>query len=113
MHNSVRKLLKDNGLDIVEMKHSREKTICCGEGGCVFPVSPDLASTWTKARKNEAGTNQIITYCAGCCASLGKSVKTDHILDILFEPEKAMKGAVKVSSPPYSLIWHGLILNIN
>ncbi len=104
IHDSIRKLVKDQGLEIKEMEHCREKTTCCGEGGSAFCVTPDLASAWRKRRKKEAGHNRIITYCAGCCAFLGKSVQTDHILDLLFEPEKTMDGSVKRSTPPFTYL---------
>ncbi len=104
IHDSVRKLVKDQGLEIKEMEHCREKTTCCGEGGAAFAVTPDLASVWRKRRKEEAGNNRIITYCAGCCAFLGKSVRTDHLLDLLFEPEKTMNGSVKRSTPPFTYL---------
>ncbi|SDU55146.1 VTT domain-containing protein [Desulfobacula phenolica] len=102
MHNYVRKLLTDNGLEIKEMKHCREKTVCCGEGGSVLFVAPDFASNWGNTRKKEAADKRIITYCAGCCSLLGKTVQTDHVLDLLFEPEKTMQGSVKPSSAPFT-----------
>ena len=104
IHDSVRQLVKDQGLEIKEMAHSREKTICCGEGGSVFAVTPEFASTWRQRRIQEAGNDRIITYCAGCCAFLGKSVQTDHILDLFFEPEKTMAGAVKPTIPPFTYL---------
>ncbi len=104
IHTSVRRLIKDKGLEIQEMEHCREKTICCGEGGSVFPVSPGLASNWGIMRKKEAGNNRIITYCAGCSVFLGKSVQTDHLLDLLFEPEKTMECSLKKTSPPFTYL---------
>ncbi len=105
IHDSVRKLLKNNGLEIEEMEHCREKTVCCGEGGSVPFVAPDFAANWVNTRKKEAAGNRIITYCAGCCSLLGKSVQTDHVLDILFEPENTMKGSVKISSSPFTYFY--------
>ncbi len=104
IHTSVRRLIKDKGLEIQEMEHCREKTICCGEGGSVFSVTPGLASNWGIIRKKEAGNNRVITYCAGCAAFLGKSVQTDHILDLLFEPEKTMACSIKKTSPPFTYL---------
>jgi len=104
IHTSVRQLIKDTGLDIQEMKHNREKTICCGEGGSVFPVKPGLAANWKAIRKKEAGGKRIITYCAGCSAFLGKAVQTDHLLDLLFEPEKTMAGSIKITSSPFTYL---------
>lgn len=104
IHTSVRSLIKNKGLEIQEMEHCREKTICCGEGGSVFSVTPGLASNWGIIRKKEAGNHRIITYCAGCSEFLGKSVQTDHLLDLLFEPEKTMDCSLKKSSPPFTYL---------
>lgn len=104
IHTSVRQLITDKGLDIQEMEHSREKTICCGEGGSVSSVAPGLAENWGIIRKKEAGKNRVITYCAGCSQFLGKSVQTDHLLDLLFEPEKTMDGSIKTTSPPFTYL---------
>ena len=104
IHSSVRTLIRNQGLDIQEMTHNREKTVCCGEGGSVFPVAPGIAANWGAILKKEAGDNRIITYCAGCAAFLGKSVRTDHLLDLLFEPEKTMAGSVKKTIPPFTYL---------
>jgi uncharacterized membrane protein YdjX (TVP38/TMEM64 family) len=104
VHRSVRSLIKDKGLEIAEMAHCREKTICCGEGGSVFPLTPGLAAKWGIIRKKEAGNNPIITYCAGCAEFLGKTVQTDHVLDLLFEPEKTMAASIKKTAPPFTYL---------
>ncbi len=104
IHDSVRKLIEKSGLKVKEMEHCRQKTICCGEGGSVFSVAPEFASNWQRIRKKEAGNNRIITYCAGCCNLLGKSVQTDHILDLLFEPEKTMNCSVKKTTSPFTYL---------
>ncbi len=105
VHADVRKLIRETGLAIREMEHSREKTLCCGEGGTVFKVAPDFAAAWGITRKNEAKGQKIITYCAGCSEFLGKSMDTGHILDLVFDPEKTMNKKERRTRSPFTYIF--------
>lgn len=104
VHSAVRDLAFRKGLSIEETPHSRDKTLCCGEGGAVGCLSPDLAKNWGLLRKKETNGNRIITYCAGCANLLSLLAPTSHILDLLFEPEKTMAGKVKVSKAPFTYL---------
>ncbi|WP_141721130.1 VTT domain-containing protein [Desulfoplanes formicivorans] len=104
IHASVRQLVRKTGLEIHEMPHSGEKTICCGQGGTVYPVAPPLALNWQSRRKAEAGNRKVITYCAGCCEFLGKSMNTSHVLDLLFEPQQTMNNRVKSTVSPFTYL---------
>jgi hypothetical protein len=97
-------LVKQKGLTIEEMPHSGEKTLCCGEGGSVGSVSPELAKNWAALRKDEANGRKIITYCAGCSNFLGTLIPTDHILDLVFEPEATLTGKAGVSKAPFTYL---------
>lgn len=100
VHGAVRKLVESKGLTIDEMPHHGKKTLCCGEGGSVGFVSPELAANWGLHRKKEARGKRIITYCAGCANALNGSTPSSHVLDLLFEPKAAVSGKVKVSHAP-------------
>jgi len=104
VQSAVRDLSKKKGLSIIEMKHSDRKTLCCGEGGSVGSLAPDLSRNWGLLRKKEANGRRIITYCAGCANFLGSLTPTSHILDIIFEPEATMAGTVKVSKAPFTYL---------
>ncbi|MGD9007993.1 MAG: (Fe-S)-binding protein [Desulfobacteraceae bacterium] len=91
IQSAVRTLASAQGLDIEEMPHHGARTFCCGEGASVSCTAPELAETWGRRRAEEAQGRQIITYCAGCDATLGKIVETRHILDILF-PRRHANG---------------------
>jgi hypothetical protein len=91
IQSAVRTLAFAQGLDIEEMPHHGAKTFCCGEGASMSCTAPELAETWGRRRAEEARGRQIITYCAGCDATLGKIVETRHILDILF-PRRHANG---------------------
>lgn len=102
IHDSVRKLIAGRGFTVEEMPHHGTNTLCCGEGGSVGFLSPDLAKNWAALRKAEANGRRIVTYCAGCTNALDAATPTCHILDLLYEPEATVAGSVKVSQPPFT-----------
>jgi Fe-S oxidoreductase len=104
IHEAVRDILQKKGLQIKEMNHSGKKTFCCGEGGSVGFLNPDLAKKWGALRKSETEGRRIIAYCAGCTHVLNPLTPTSHLADLLFEPEAALSGAVKVSKTPFTYL---------
>ncbi|HMK60464.1 MAG TPA: VTT domain-containing protein [Dissulfurispiraceae bacterium] len=109
IHSSVRTIVSSMGLAIEEMPHRGENTYCCGEGGSVGFMSPDLAQNWGKLRKEEIGGKRVVTYCAGCANYLGRLAPTSHILDLIFEPAATMDGRAVVDKPPLTY-WKRLSL---
>ncbi len=101
LHDAARTLIRSHGLKVYEMRHAKENTICCGEGGAVGCVSRDLSGQWGRRRKEEAGGRPILTYCAGCQAMLGRSTPTHHLIDLLFEPERTISGRIRVPRAPF------------
>ncbi len=104
VQSAVRDISRKKGLAIFEMKHSERRTLCCGEGGSVGFLAPDLARNWASLRKGEADGRRIVTYCAGCANCLSSITSTSHILDILFEPGAAVSGKAKVSKAPFTYL---------
>lgn len=104
IHAAVRTLAAKQGLAIEEMPHHGTEALCCGEGGSVGFLSPDLARRWGALRKKEAGQRKVITYCAGCANSLDPHMTTMHILDVAFEPEATFAGKAKVSKAPFTYL---------
>jgi Fe-S oxidoreductase len=100
IHDTVRNLVSQIGFVLEEMPHSGSKTLCCGEGGSMKHLSPDLSSQWVAARGAETGGSLVVTYCAGCSNQLGKSMSTIHILDLIFDPKSASSGKAKISKAP-------------
>ena len=109
VHTAIRDLVSAKGLTIEEMTHSGVKTFCCGEGGSVGFLAPELSTKWGNLRKKEANGRRMITYCAGCANLLGPLTPTSHVLDLLFEPEATMTGDVTVSKAPFTY-WNRLKL---
>ncbi|MBF0112148.1 MAG: (Fe-S)-binding protein, partial [Desulfamplus sp.] len=106
IQNAVRIIAQKIGFSTKEMPHSRQKSLCCGEGGSVGFVAPEFASNWGEIRKNEATNNggNLLTYCAGCAGFLNKRVPTHHIIDAIFYPESVEAGTRKVSKAPFTYI---------
>jgi Fe-S oxidoreductase len=104
IHAAIRHLIKSVGLDVLEMEHSGKNTLCCGEGGAVNFIDPELSGNWDSIRTKGARDKKIITYCAGCYPVLNKTVSVCHIIDLLFEPQAAIKGNIKVYSAPITYL---------
>jgi Fe-S oxidoreductase len=109
---AVRTLVSGQGFHIEEMPHHGARTFCCGEGASVSCTAPELAETWSRRRAEEARGRQIITYCAGCHATLGKIVDTRHLLDLLFPGRHATNGRRTIPRFPRTC-WNRLWLKHN
>lgn len=104
VQEAVRVLARGRGLTIQEMPASREKTVCCGEGGAVHFLNAELAGRWRARRREQAEDRRVLCYCAGCTSFLGSEVSTTHILDLIMEPAAAMAGKVRVSRAPWTYL---------
>ena len=104
IQDSVRWIIKARGLNIIDTHHKKEKTLCCGEGGAVGYLSPELAQEWTTKITNEAHLHKIVSYCCGCVNLLSRKSESFHILDLVFDPKKAMAGKAKVSNAPMTFL---------
>jgi len=101
IHDAVRRLVADLGYEVEEMAHNRERSICCGSGGMVPAVAPEMAKKMTDFRLSEA-IRDLVTYCASCRARLAKAGHpTLHVLDLPFNPAWQQ---TKTQPPPHSLI---------
>lgn len=91
---AARMLIAGSGRVIEEMPHTRSTALCCGEGGTVGALAPDLAADWGERRAVEAAGRHVITYCAGCANHLGKRLKVSHVLDIIFNTPHPSSGPI-------------------
>lgn len=99
IHAAVRRLLQGLGHKLEEMPHSGERSICCGAGGMVPAVDPELARKMTAFRLAEA-THDLVTYCATCRATLAQAGHPAlHLLELIFNPAwPRVKSAPSVGS---------------
>lgn len=102
VQQAVRRIVTRRSLHVEEMKHHGSKTLCCGEGGSVGFLDPELSGAWSRRRRDEAEGRTILTYCAGCAHTLNGLTPTRHLLDLVFAPEETMAGRVKVSKSPFT-----------
>lgn len=104
MQSAARTLVAKTGLDIEEMPSSGRHTVCCGEGGAVACLNPELADEWGKKRVSDAAGRRAITYCAGCTNHLSTRMPTSHVVDLLLDPAAALAGKAKVSRAPFTYL---------
>jgi len=67
------------GLKRVEMKHSKDRSFCCGGGGLMLFYEPKEERRIGVLRVRmaaEAGANAIVTACPFCLANLEDAIKT-------------------------------------
>ena len=67
-------------------------------------VKPEFADSWSGIRAREYGGRQVVTYCAGCAAYLKRAVPIVHIADLLYRPEAALEGHLKVARTPFTYL---------
>jgi uncharacterized membrane protein YdjX (TVP38/TMEM64 family)/Fe-S oxidoreductase len=104
IQTAVRDLAAATGFSITEMAHTRDKTLCCGEGGAVGFVASEFASRWGDLRREEAGERRLLTCCAGCAEFLNRKTPTDHILDAIVHPETVAAGKRKATKAPLTYL---------
>jgi uncharacterized membrane protein YdjX (TVP38/TMEM64 family)/ferredoxin len=104
VHDAVRTLLRRQGLTVEEMPHSGAKTVCCGKGGAVNLLDPQLSASWGGLRRREAAGRRIITYCAGCVQALEGQTPTSHLADLLFAPERTLAGKKRGAGAPFTYL---------
>jgi len=98
--SSVRTLLEAGGAVVEEIEYDGEKARCCGFGGMIYPVDPELSQRITRRRAEESEL-PMITYCAGCRMALaGAGKESVHILDFLLDPDWESRARAK---PPGGL----------
>jgi len=85
LQDGVRWIVKELGYKVIESEESREKTRCCGSGGMVLTVNPELGKKIAKRRIDSLVSDDVIVYCASCRGALltGKT-RTWHLLDLIF-----------------------------
>ncbi|MFO8010173.1 MAG: (Fe-S)-binding protein [Dehalococcoidia bacterium] len=85
VHECVRKIIGWTGCRVQEMSDSKNETQCCGQGGGVPYVSPQLAANMTRRRVEQLPAD-VVTYCASCREAFAPYKPSLHVLDLLFNP---------------------------
>jgi NADPH-dependent glutamate synthase beta subunit-like oxidoreductase len=94
---SVRGLLQRCGATVVDPEYSGPTSRCCGFGGRIEPVDPELTRRIAGRRVAESPL-PMVTYCAGCRTTLaaggGRAI---HLLDFLLSGD--WRKAMGANSP--------------
>ncbi len=86
VHSAIRTLVRTSGAEVVETEYSHERTRCCGSGGKIENVDPELFSQ-IAVRAAEQTDLPMVTYCTGCRGALREAGReTIHLLDLLMTP---------------------------
>lgn len=87
LQDGIRWLLSELGYRYIESEYSREKTKCCGFGGQVCPVNPELSAKVMEKRIESLGEYPVVVYCSSCRSAFMQTGRDAwHILDLLWGP---------------------------
>jgi Fe-S oxidoreductase len=104
IQRAIRQLLNDVGCEVEELEYSGALTRCCGAGGRIHPVDPDLSRRIAR-RRGEESPLPMITYCAECRMALADCGKDSiHLLDFLYADDwrKAARRKVRGNIARYA-----------
>ena len=75
------------GLTLVEMVHNREHCLCCGGGGNLEMIDPDLSASMAQRKVEEAmatGAQAIVTNCQQCVRTMTTYAKRNKVnIDVM------------------------------
>lgn len=92
LQDSVRRILKKLGHQIVELDYSQETTQCCGYGGLMSFANKEVAEK-VRQRRIKERDEDYIAYCAMCRDNYVKEgKKVFHLLDLIFDGEHVTGG---------------------
>ena len=89
MYDAPRRLIEQvTGSAPREFPHQRQLAECCGDGGVLPEIDPELAARLASAQlaRSPEGVDTIVTGCPGCRAQLGEAADRSggdvRVLDI-------------------------------
>jgi Fe-S oxidoreductase len=95
MVDEPRKILKQIGVEVVEMETNGKEAECCGGGGGLLVTDKLLAERLAEKRMNQAletGVNTLVTLCPTCEINIrnvanknGGKLKVKNVLDLIWE----------------------------
>jgi Fe-S oxidoreductase len=93
VHAAIRTLIRTCGAEVVETEYSHERTRCCGFGGKIETVDPELFVR-IAGRAAAESTLPMLTYCTGCRAALHDTGReTIHVLDLLMSGDPMSRAS--------------------
>lgn len=99
IHESVRTILEELGLNYKEFEQNKGNTQCCGAGGMMMSTNRSVALEQMKNRADQTDSGIIISYCESCVDSMMTGGKKGlHVLDFLFN-ENVINKSIDTQSP--------------
>ena len=100
VYEAPREILRSiPGVELVEMKGNREQCVCCGGGGNLEMVNPELSGRLAQAKIEEikaTGAEMVITACQQCVRTIQTAARRKKIpmtvMDIIEFVLKNMNG---------------------
>lgn len=87
LQDAVRLLARLAGAEIEEPAGTRERTRCCGFGGAIYPVAPELSRRIADRRIAESKA-PFVSACSGCRTALASRGKDAvHLWDVMMSPD--------------------------
>jgi Fe-S oxidoreductase len=87
IHDAIRLLLKKMNIKVVEPKHTRTKSTCCGDSFYGLIPVEEVKELMVK-RTSEMTEDDVVVYCISCVKAVyngGK--KSRYLVDLLFNEE--------------------------
>lgn len=96
MYDLPREIIVKLGGELIRLPREREDAPCCGAGGAVPEVDPDLALRMARDRIEEtlaANVTTLLTACGECAEQLQKAVRDGESLRVLTIADLILKTA--------------------
>jgi hypothetical protein len=91
VHSAIRKLLKKMNINLIEPKHNKENSTCCGDSFYGEMATEKVKKLMVK-KGSELPLNDVVVYCVSCKNSMfiGKK-QPRYLADLLFSEETIPK----------------------
>ena len=84
----VRSVLNKMGVEILEFKNNRDRTICCGKKNMIMALQPEKGKKLFEIRASQAPSKDIVTYCASCVDTFrNNNFNAKHVLELLWQTD--------------------------
>lgn len=84
IYDLPRELLKNAGVEVIELPEARERSLCCGSKTATFIMEDDVSRAVAAKRieqVRESGAELLLTACPGCLAALDMAAGGDIEVD--------------------------------
>lgn len=87
-HEAIRNILAKMNINVIEFKHSKSKTICCGQKNMLMVLDKPKAMKVLQHRVKQSDNYEIVSYCAACVEGFRSVDKPAyHILELILKIE--------------------------